>query len=118
MIKGFVLGMIEPIRFSAVDPASLQCAQNLHTLWRVTGKNSGLEYGFVASHVYSRMKSNGNIQETMMWGSAVKAEEFITGITFPHRLRRGAISDLHRKWSLSVPFDLENGLAKLEKGVF
>jgi hypothetical protein len=111
--KGFVLEMIEPIRFSAVDPASLLCAQDLHTLWRVTGKKSGLEYGFVASHVYSRM-SNGNIQKTTMWGAAAKAEEFITGITFPHRLRRLAISDLHRKWSLSVPFDLGNGLAKLE----
>lgn len=112
------MGMTEAVKFVQVTPESVRCQQNMHTVWRVIGKESGIEYGFVASHVYSRMKRDGNIQETMTWGCAVKAEEFVTGINFPHRQRRVAAIDLHRKWEFSVPSDLEEGLAKIEKLIY
>lgn len=81
---------MEQVIFSSVDPGSLDCRQAMNTVWRVTGKESGKDYGFVASSIYSKVKKNGNIQRTTMWGHAVLADEFRSSVLFGYRSRAEA----------------------------
>lgn len=89
--------VMEQVRFSSVEDAgSLGSPQKMHTVWRVTGKESGKDYGFVASSIYSKVKRNGDIQRTTMWGHAVLAEEFRSGVLFGYRSRVEAVKFLLR----------------------
>lgn len=81
---------MEQVVFSSVEPGPLGSPQKMNTVWRVTGKESGKDYGFVASSVYSKVKKNGDIQRTTMWGHAVKADEFRSGVLFGYRSRAEA----------------------------
>jgi hypothetical protein len=88
---------MEQVRFSSVEGIdSLGSPQKMNTVWRVTGKESGKDYGFVASSIYSKVKRNGDIQRTAMWGHAVLVEEFRSGVLFGYRSRVDAVKLLLR----------------------
>ena len=105
---------MEQVSFYPVETDSLKSVVKLNTAWLVTGKDTGMDYGYLASCVYSRVKANGDVQRITMWGYSLKADEFVTGIIFGYRSRKEALVNLRRDFTRTLPLRLEDGLARIE----
>lgn len=86
----------EVMRFVRADSSSIVSPDDLKTVWRIVGTDSGLVYGYVACSAKTRVSPSGKEYKTLPWGIAFTLDEFRSGILFPYGSRGIAKTALFR----------------------